>query len=177
MPQMYYLPCYDFVNNIWWTITDMKLTTQSSAPLYSYLPLTPNILLTTCSYKHSICSSLYVRHQIHTHTKLHEQCQFYSSVLATFWTEWQQAVPEPILLFFQDHGPQILAGFDISSIKLTTKWQWYCKPQWHKVQRYCTARWHTVQRYCPALWHTVQRYCTALWHTVQRYCTALWHTI
>ena len=46
MPHVYYLPCYNYVN-IWWTVTDMKLTTESSAPLYSYLPLTSNILLTT----------------------------------------------------------------------------------------------------------------------------------
>ena len=45
---------YDYVNNIWWTVTHMKLTTQSSAPLYSYLPLTSNIPLTTCPYKPSI---------------------------------------------------------------------------------------------------------------------------
>ena len=46
MPHVYYLPCYDFVNNIWWTVTDMKLTKEYSAPLYSYLTLTSNILLT-----------------------------------------------------------------------------------------------------------------------------------
>jgi len=61
--------CYDFVNNIQRRVTDMKLNTQFSAPLYSYLPLTPNIPLTPCSYKPSICSSLDVRHQTHTHTK------------------------------------------------------------------------------------------------------------
>jgi len=49
---MYYLPCYDYVNNIWWTVTVMKLTTESSASLYSYLPPTPNILLTTLYYTH-----------------------------------------------------------------------------------------------------------------------------
>ena len=54
-----------YVNNIWWTVTDMKLTTESSAPLYSYLPLTSNILLTPLlSQTLSLCSSLDVRHQI-----------------------------------------------------------------------------------------------------------------
>ena len=43
---MYYLPCCDYVNNIWWRVTDMKFTIVSSASLYSYLPLTSNIPLT-----------------------------------------------------------------------------------------------------------------------------------
>jgi hypothetical protein len=60
---MYYLPFYNYVNNIWWTVIDMKLTTGSSASLHSYLSQqifssqTPNI-----------CSSCAVRHQIsHPH--------------------------------------------------------------------------------------------------------------
>ena len=69
MPHIHYLPCYIYVNNIWWRITDMKLTTQSSAPLYSYRPLIPNILLTTLLLQTlNLCSSLDVRHQIsHPH--------------------------------------------------------------------------------------------------------------
>jgi len=39
----------------------MKLSTQSSASLYSYLPPTPNILL---SQTLNLCTSLDVRHQI-----------------------------------------------------------------------------------------------------------------
>jgi hypothetical protein len=42
-----YFPLYDYVNINGWTVTDMKLTTESSASLYSYLHLTPNIFLTT----------------------------------------------------------------------------------------------------------------------------------
>jgi len=43
----------------------MKLTTDSSASLYSYLPLTSNILLTTMLLiTLNLCSSLDVRHQI-----------------------------------------------------------------------------------------------------------------
>jgi len=47
----------------------MKLTTESSASLYCYLPLISNILLTTLpSQTLSLCSSLDVRHQIsHPH--------------------------------------------------------------------------------------------------------------
>jgi len=47
----------------------MKLTTESSATLYSYLPLTSNILLTTLlSQTFNLCSSLDTRHQIsHPH--------------------------------------------------------------------------------------------------------------
>jgi hypothetical protein len=104
------------VNNTWWRVTDMKLTTESSAPIYSYLPPTSNILLTTLlSQTLSLSSSLDVRHQISHPHKWQEQCQFYSWVHATFWTEWQQVLPEPVLLyFFQDHGPsQILSEFNI----------------------------------------------------------------
>jgi len=65
MPHMNYWPCYDYVNNIWWRVTDMKLTTESSESLYSYLPLTSNILLTTLlSQTLNLCSSLDTRHQI-----------------------------------------------------------------------------------------------------------------
>ena len=69
MPHMYYLPCYDYVNNIRWTVTVMKLTTEPSASLYSYLPLTSNILLITLlSQTLDLCSSLDVRHKIsHPH--------------------------------------------------------------------------------------------------------------
>jgi len=47
----------------------MKLTTESSTSLYSYLPPTPNILLTTLLLQTlSLCSSLDVTHQIsHPH--------------------------------------------------------------------------------------------------------------
>jgi len=47
----------------------MKLTTQSSASLYSFLPLISNILLTTLlSQTHNLCSSLDTRNQIsHPH--------------------------------------------------------------------------------------------------------------
>ena len=62
---MYYLPCYDYVNNTRWRVTDMKLTTQSSAPLYSYLPLTSNVLLNTLlSQARNLSSFLDVIHQI-----------------------------------------------------------------------------------------------------------------
>jgi len=66
---MCYLPCYDYVNNIWWRVTDMKLTAEYSASLYSYLPLTSNILHTTLlSQILNLCSSLDTRHQIsHPH--------------------------------------------------------------------------------------------------------------
>ena len=43
----FYFPLYDYVNNTRWTVTDTKLTTGSPASLYSYLHLTPNILLIT----------------------------------------------------------------------------------------------------------------------------------
>jgi len=52
---MYYLPCCDYVNYIWWRVADMKLTTVFSAPLYSYFPLTSNIPLTTPHFQPSIC--------------------------------------------------------------------------------------------------------------------------
>jgi len=43
----------------------MKLTTESFASLYSYLPLTSNILLTTLlSQPLNLCSTLDIRHQI-----------------------------------------------------------------------------------------------------------------
>ena len=59
MTHIYYLPCYDFVNNIWWRVPDMNLTTESSASLYSYLPLTSNIPLTIpLSQTLHLCSSL-----------------------------------------------------------------------------------------------------------------------
>jgi hypothetical protein len=65
MPHMCYVLCYDYVNNIWWRATDMKLTTESSASLYPYFPLTSNILHTTLlSQTLNLCSSLDTRHQI-----------------------------------------------------------------------------------------------------------------
>ena len=69
MPQIYYLPCYDYVNNTLWRVTVMTLTTESSAFLYSYLPVTPNILLATLlSQTLNLCSSLDIRQQIsHPH--------------------------------------------------------------------------------------------------------------
>jgi hypothetical protein len=65
MPHKYYHPCYDDIN-IWWRVTVMKLTTESSASLYSYLPLTSNILLTTLLSQplNNLCPSLDTRHQI-----------------------------------------------------------------------------------------------------------------
>jgi len=64
MSHTYYLPCCHYVNNIWWRVTDMKLTIESSAALYSCLPLTSNILLTTLLSKTlNLCSSLHIRHQ------------------------------------------------------------------------------------------------------------------
>jgi hypothetical protein len=55
MPHMYYLPYYDFVNNILWRVTDMKITTVSSTSLYSCLP--PNQIFSSppCCHKPSIC--------------------------------------------------------------------------------------------------------------------------
>ena len=47
MLHIFHLLSHDYIRNSLWTVTDMKLTTESSAPLYSYLPLTPNIFLTT----------------------------------------------------------------------------------------------------------------------------------
>ena len=66
---MCYHPCYNYVNNIWWRVTDMKLIAEYSASLYSYLPLTTNILHTTLlSQTLNLCSSLDTRHQIsHPH--------------------------------------------------------------------------------------------------------------
>jgi hypothetical protein len=58
-----------YVNNIWWRLTDMKLTTESSAHLYSYLPVTSSILLTTLlTQTLNLCSSLDIRHHI-SHTQ------------------------------------------------------------------------------------------------------------
>ena len=69
MPHIYYLPCYDCGHNICWWVTDIKLTTENSASLYSYLPLTSNIFPTTLlSESCNLCSSLDIRHQIsHPH--------------------------------------------------------------------------------------------------------------
>ena len=69
MLHIYHLPSYDYVRNSLRTVTDMKLTTQSSAPLYSYLPLTSNVLLNTLlSQTHNLSSFLDVTHQIsHPH--------------------------------------------------------------------------------------------------------------
>ena len=66
---LYYLPCYDYVNNIWWWVTDMKLTTESFASLHTHLPLTSNILLTTLlSQTLNMGFSRDVKHQIsHPH--------------------------------------------------------------------------------------------------------------
>jgi hypothetical protein len=38
--------------------------------------------------------------KFHAHTKWQEQCQFYRWVHAKFWTEWQQVLPDTILLSF-----------------------------------------------------------------------------
>jgi hypothetical protein len=83
---MYYVPCYIYVS-ICWTVTHMKLITHSSAPLYSYLPLTQIFPSPPCSHKPQISVLLFMQHtKQHTHTKWHEQCQFYRLVHATFWT-------------------------------------------------------------------------------------------
>jgi hypothetical protein len=64
MPYMYFLAFYDYVNNIWWRVTDMKSTTESSVSLYSYLLLTLNILLTTLlSQTLNLYSSLDIKHK------------------------------------------------------------------------------------------------------------------
>jgi len=58
-----------YVINIWLRVTHIKLTTYSSATLFSYLPLTSNILTTLFSQTLNLCSSLDIRHQIsHPHT-------------------------------------------------------------------------------------------------------------
>jgi len=81
----------------------MKLTAEYSASLYSYLPLTSNILHTTLLPQTlNLCSSLDTRQQIshpHKMTGTMSVLQI-STCNATFWTEWQQVLPEPILLFF-----------------------------------------------------------------------------
>jgi aminoglycoside N3'-acetyltransferase len=73
---MYYLPSYEYVNNIWWRVTDMNLTAKSFATLYSYLPLTSNILLSTLlSQNINLFSSHDVRHQISHSHKMTETIQ------------------------------------------------------------------------------------------------------
>jgi hypothetical protein len=69
MPHSCNLPCYDYVNNIWRRVTDMKLTAEYSASLYSYINHTSNILhITLLSQTFNMCSSLDTRHQIsHPH--------------------------------------------------------------------------------------------------------------
>jgi hypothetical protein len=65
MTHTYYIPCYDYINNIWGRLTVMKLKTEHSVPLYLYLPLTSNILLTTLlSQPLNLWSSLVIRHLI-----------------------------------------------------------------------------------------------------------------
>jgi hypothetical protein len=66
----------------------MKLTTESSAPLYSYLPLTSNILLATRLLQtHSKCSFLDIRHQIsHTHTRVSQMKTLNIFYLIIYWT-------------------------------------------------------------------------------------------
>ena len=78
-----------YVNNICWTVTDMKLTTESSAPLYSYLPLTSNILLATLLLQtHSMCSFLDIRHQIsHPHTRVSQMKILNIFYLVIYWTQ------------------------------------------------------------------------------------------
>jgi len=69
----------------------MKLTTESSASLYSYLTChtkySPHHLLSQTLNLHSC---LDVRHnKFQSHTKWQqEQFQFYWWEYATFWTEW-----------------------------------------------------------------------------------------
>ena len=55
-----YFPLYDYVNINRWTVTDMKLTTESSASLYFYLPLTSKFSSPLCSHKPSICVLLLI---------------------------------------------------------------------------------------------------------------------
>ena len=78
---IYNLPCYNYVNNIWFIVTDMKLSTQSSAPLCSYLPLTSNVLLNTLlSQTHNLRSSLDITHQIsHPHKMIGTMSVLYIS--------------------------------------------------------------------------------------------------
>jgi hypothetical protein len=78
-----------YVNNIWWRVTDMKLTTEPSAPLYSYLPLTSNILLTTLLLQtHSVCSFLDIRQQIsHPHTRVRQMKTLNIFYLVIYWTQ------------------------------------------------------------------------------------------
>ena len=124
MPHMYYLHCYDYDNNMWWRVPVTKLTTQSSTSLYSHLPPTPDILL---SQTLNLCSSLDIRHQISHPHKMTATMSVCISVHATFWTEWQQVLPEFILLFFfHVHGPQFLSRFNIYETRLPTKWQQHC---------------------------------------------------
>ena len=55
VPHMFYLPNTKCVNNIWWRVTVIKLTTESSASKYSY-PLPHQIFSSPpCSHKPSIC--------------------------------------------------------------------------------------------------------------------------
>ena len=57
--QVLYFPWYGYVNNIWWTVTDMKLSTQSSTCHSSYLhhtkysphhPLLTNLKSVFCAW-------------------------------------------------------------------------------------------------------------------------------
>jgi hypothetical protein len=65
-----------------------------------------------------------------------EKCQFHSWVHATFWTEWQQVLPESILLFF----PR-LWSFSNFCYDLT-----YHKPDLQQSDSSTSqALWHTIQ--------------------------------
>jgi len=66
------------VHNILCTVSDMNLNTVSSASLYSHLPLTSNVLLTTLL---SQTLNLYISLEdtkLNTHKKWQEQCPFYT---------------------------------------------------------------------------------------------------
>ena len=115
----------------------MKLTTKSSAPLYSYLPLTSNILLNTMlSQTHNLSSSLDVRHQIsHPHKMAGTMSVLYISAYNMLnWMLASIAWTYPAL-FWQDHGPsQSFQDLTYLKLDLQQSGSGTSQTMWHAIQ-------------------------------------------
>ena len=112
-----------YVNNIWWRITHIQLTTQSSAPLCSYLPCTPNNHLTTLPSQ-TLSHCFFFWHNTPNSTPTQNDRNnvsfIYLYMQHSELNECKYCLIMYCLFFPQDQGPsKILSGFNISWTRLT----------------------------------------------------------
>ena len=137
MPNKYYHSCYHYINYIWWTVSDMKLTAESSASLYSYIPLTSNILLTNLLSQNPQSVFLpWCKTPNFTPTQNERNnVNFVYQYMQHSKLNWSKYCLKLSCSPFQNHGPsQISSAFNISETGLMKSDSDTSQALWQKIQ-------------------------------------------